>query len=128
MASVGIGVGSGGTVQGTIGVAQQLSAPTQEANMKRAYEALGITCPTSVPNMGGGFPRAPVRMPAPRPPPLTDVVPQQQTQSVQSLFSHQPQPDMQTQQQQQQPQQQTQTQQQQQQQQLVRLVPFEIHL
>ncbi|XP_037871053.1 histone lysine acetyltransferase CREBBP isoform X3 [Bombyx mori] len=118
MASVGIGVGSGGTVQGTIGVAQQLSAPTQEANMKRAYEALGITCPTSVPNMGGGFPRAPVRMPAPRPPPLTDVVPQQQTQSVQSLFSHQPQPDMQTQQQQQQPQQQTQTQQQQQQQQL----------
>lgn len=45
--------------------------------MKRAYEALGIACPTSVSNMTGGFPRAPLaRMSVPRPPGLTDVVPQ----------------------------------------------------
>lgn len=71
---------------------------------QRAYEALGIACPTSVSNMGGvgvgpgvGFPRTPLtRMGVPRPPGLTDVVPQQQTMQ-QQLFQ-QSQPDLQQQQ------------------------------
>lgn len=73
---------------------------------QRAYEALGIACPTSVSNMGSvgvgpgvgvGFPRTPLtRMGVPRPPGLTDVVPQQQTMQ-QQLFQ-QSQPDLQQQQ------------------------------
>lgn len=82
--SVGVGVGSVGS----------------GADMKRAYEALGIACPTSVAGMVGGFARAPLgRLPAPRAPPLPDVLPQQ---PMQQLFSHQPQPDLQQQQSQQQ--------------------------
>lgn len=102
------GVNSLGGVAGVGGVGGAAPAPaaapsTQGADMKRAYEALGIACPTSVSNMvGGGFPRAPLtRMAVPRPPALTDVVPQQ-PQSMQQLFAHQNQPDLQQQQQQQQ--------------------------
>lgn len=93
--SVG-GVGPGGGMPGgsmagvpslnvTQNVAPAPSAPG--ADMKRAYEALGIACPTSVSNMGA-FPRA--RPPVPRPPGLTDVVPQQQQQTMQQLFTQQP--------------------------------------
>lgn len=108
------GVGGSGNAMGGVsqlgGVSNAPAAPaapapapsTQGADMKRAYEALGIACPTSVSNMvGGGFPRAPLsRMPVPRPPNLSDVVPQQQ-QTIQSLFAQQP-SDLQQQQQQQQ--------------------------
>lgn len=88
MGNVGVGVGSVGA----------------GADMKRAYEALGITCPTSVAGMVGGFARAPLgRLPAPRAPPLPDVLPQP---PMQQLFAHQQQPDLQQQQPQQQQQQQ----------------------
>lgn len=71
---------------------------------QRAYEALGIACPTSVSNMGSvgvgpgvGFPRTPLtRMGVPRPPGLSDVVPQQQ--SMQQQLFQQSQPDLQQQQ------------------------------
>lgn len=109
------GVGGAGNSMGGVnqlgGVSTQSVAPapapaapapsTQGADMKRAYEALGIACPTSVSGMVGGFARAPLsRMPVPRPPNLSDVVPQQQ-QAMQSLFAQQP-SDLQQQQQQQQ--------------------------
>lgn len=93
--SVG-GVGSVGSVGGVGGV----STVGGGADMKRAYDALGIPCPTSVAGMVGGFARAPfARLPAPRPPGLSDVLPQQQ--SMQQLFTHQQQQDLQQQQQQQ---------------------------
>lgn len=102
-----VGVGGAGNTMGGVnqlggpGPAAPPAAPapapapsTQGADMKRAYEALGIACPTSVSSMGG-FPRAPLsRLPVPRPG-LPDV-PQQQT--MQALFAQQPN-DMQQQQQ-----------------------------
>lgn len=92
-----MGVGAVGSVGGVGGVG---SVGGTGADMKRAYEALGIACPTSVAGMVGGFPRTPLsRLPAPRPPALTDVLPQQ---TMQQLFPHQQQPDMQQQQSQQQ--------------------------
>lgn len=83
---------------------QQPAAPVTSTgvDLKRAYEALGITCPSSVSNMvGSGFPRPPLtRLAGPaRPPGLTDVVPQQP--QMQQLFAQQPQQDLQQQQQQQ---------------------------
>ncbi|XP_069355326.1 CREB-binding protein isoform X5 [Maniola hyperantus] len=86
---------------GTVGSVGGVSSVGGGADMKRAYEALGIACPTSVSGMVGGFARAPfTRLPAPRPPGLSDVLPQQQ--SMQQLFTHQQQPDLQQQSQQQQ--------------------------
>lgn len=111
VSGVGVG-GAGGTLVGVNQIGVSAVAPTaapaptapapstQGADMKRAYEALGIACPTSVSNMVGGFTRAPLaRMPV-RPPGLGDVV-QQQPQTMQ-LFPQQQQPDMQQQQHQQQ--------------------------
>lgn len=92
--SVG-GVGPGGGMPGgsmagvpTLNVTQNVApAPSAPgADMKRAYEALGIACPTSVSGMGA-FPRA--RPPLTRPPGLTDVVPQQQQPTMQQLFTQQ---------------------------------------
>lgn len=104
--SAGVAMGGvsqlGGPGPGAAPPAAPAPAPapsTQGADMKRAYEALGITCPTSVSNMVGGFPRAPLsRLPGPRAG-MADVVPQ--PQGMQALFAQQP-GDMQQQQQQQQ--------------------------
>lgn len=65
------------------------------ADMKRAFEMLGITCPTSVANMGAAFPqRAPLaRMTVPRPP--LDGVQQQQSPAMQMFAQQSPAPDMQ---------------------------------
>lgn len=104
------GVGGVGGAANNMGAVNQLggaapsSAPpaaaapsTQGADMKRAYEALGITCPTSVANMGG-FPRAPLsRMAVPRAPGLAEPGP---PQPMPALFAQQP-ADLQQQQQQQ---------------------------
>ncbi|CAH2244092.1 jg5105, partial [Pararge aegeria aegeria] len=99
-APTGNSVGSVGAVSSVGGVGG-VSTVGGGADMKRAYEALGITCPTSVAGMVGGFARAPfTRLPTPRPPGLSDVLPQQQT--MQQLFTHQQQSDLQQQSQQQQ--------------------------
>lgn len=58
----GVGVGAGGPSPATVPTS---SAPG--ADMKRAYEALGIACPTSVAGLGG-FSRAPLRLAGPRAP------------------------------------------------------------
>lgn len=90
-------MGAAGAPQGAAGPAPAPQPSTQGADMKRAYEALGIACPTSVAALG--FPRAPLapltRLTAPRPPGLTDVV---QQPNLQQLFAQQNQPDLQQQQ------------------------------
>lgn len=99
-APAGNAVGSVGAVGG-VGSVGSVGSVGTGADMKRAYEALGIACPTSVAGMVGGFARAPLpRMNAPRPPSLSDVLPQQP--QMQQLFAHQSQPDLQQQQSQQQ--------------------------